>query len=702
MQRNLLFISLCYLLFACQEDQPKTTSRDQQISNLQDQNLTQDQNSAQDQNPAQDQTVQDQNLANCNPTVFFQSGTQAFEEKTTAVGLMGVEGTLMSVVDLNQDNWPDLVVRRGGVNAHAVDSPTQNTWVLINRNGRFENITQESNFLATRGNYPIPVTRPNWVVTFGDIDNDGDFDAYSGIDMRNPPSVMGPNGNFLVDQESSEVLLNDGQGHFELTYIQDPVRRARQGDVPSGASFVDFNRDGLLDLWMSQGGLGAPLQDRLFKNVGRGDFEDWTSNAGLITSEWDDLAKLNEGKAHTTAWSAASCDLNGDGYAELLAASYGRAPNHLWKAVPSQDGVSFENISVASGYAFDQNQDWTGDQFARCFCENQRNAEGCADVPQSALACDPMNNNWDHQIGREPFRLGGNSGATLCEDWDNDGDLDLYTTEIHHWWGGDGSDHSEVLINDGNATFTRPGRMALGMEIPQSTPDWDEGHITAASIDFDSDGYQDIYLGATDYPGNRGRLYHNLTAQNQGIPLFEELSVTDAFEHNRSHGVAIADFDRDGDSDMIVGHSLMRCSGEENPCYQSAQIRYFENKIGQSGNWLQLKLQGKVPQSNFFAIGAKVVIKAGALYVVKHLQGGYGHFGQQQETLIQVGLGEFCEAEVEIHWPDQQKTVQKMKLTGNHRYLIEQNQEAQMIDQMKSDQMKSDQMKNFMGNQDHD
>ncbi len=677
MKKICLCLAIAYLSIAC--DQKQSKSIDMQVQIPMDQTIN-------------DQHLMDMSLpvtdmmtaSNCAPSSFYQPGVKAFEEKTQEMNLTGVEGTLMTVADINQDHWPDLIVRRGGVNADVLDEGgKRNTWVFINRNGVFEDFTTESNFLAVRGNYPINVGRPNWVVTLGDIDNDGDLDAYSGIDMRNPPQITTATGEvFAVDQESSEVLLNDGQGHFELTYLQDPLRRIGKGDVPSGASFVDFDLDGNLDLWLSQGGLGAPLQDRLYKNMGRGEYQDWTENAGLITKEWEDLNDLNEGKAHTTAWSATACDLNGDGYSELLAASYGRAPNHLWKSKSENNAIAFDNISVASGYAFDGNQDWTGDQFARCYCEFNRDAEDCAMVPSADLQCDPNQINWDHSTGREAFRLGGNSGATLCDDFDNDGDLDLYTTEIHHWWGGVGSDESEILVNDGTAHFERPGRSMTGMTILHSTPDWDEGHITAGSLDFDNDGYQDIYLGATDYPGNRGRLYHNVSGfLASEHPMFEEVGIEDGFENNRSHGVAIADFDRDGDSDMIVGHSLMRCYEGENPCYATAQIRYFENKIGQNGNWIQLKLEGNGIQSNRFAVGAKIIVRtANDLNVIKHIQGGYGHFGQQQDHLVQIGLGAECTAQVEIHWPDRAQSVDVLMLDANKRYLVKQGQEAVVIE----------------------
>ncbi|MBM4291478.1 MAG: CRTAC1 family protein [Deltaproteobacteria bacterium] len=619
----------------------------------------------------------------------YAPGARAFEEATQGSGLEGVEAALLSVADLNGDGWPDLVARRGGTRADVLEGEAvaRHVWVLMNRGAaaagggaRFEDATEASGFLATRGAYPARVGRPSWVVVFGDVDNDGDVDAYSGVDMRTPPAVTAVVGGeeraFVVDQERSELLLNDGAGRFALTYAQDPVRRVGVEDVPSGAAFTDVDRDGWLDLWVSQGGLGAPMQDVLFRNAGRGELEDATAALGLRTQPWEQLAALNGGLAHSTAWSAAACDLNDDGTPELLAASYGRAPNHLWLGERDAAGaVRYLNRSVASGYAYDGDRSWQDNQFARCYCEANPSADGCAGAPASLLDCGQMN--WRHESDRQPFRLGGNSGATVCEDWDGDGDLDLYTTEIRHWWAGEGSDASEVLLNDGapSPTFARPGRAALGLTIAHDEVSWDEGHITAAAIDFDNDGLQDIYLGGTDYPGNRGRLYRNRSTPEGA--RFEEVPTADFFEHNRSHGVAVADFDRDGDLDVVVGHSRARCSEGPNPCYPTAQARYFRNVVGAQRSWLQLSLEGGAG-SNRGAVGARVEVTpvgaAGARAVARVAQGGYGHFGQQQDPALHFGLGEACEADVRVVWPNAARAEQRFRVRAGARYRLRQGE----------------------------
>ena len=425
----------------------------------------------------------------CGDLSQWSPGAKAFEEATEAWGLMGVEGTRLNVTDIDGDGWADLFVRRGGT--HGEDfAGVRSTWLLRNvgveGSVAFEDITESSGLLATRGD--IALGRPAEVAASADVDNDGDLDIYTGISTEDVAVSLG---------ETQELMINQGDGTFELGPETSALRMPNDVASVAGASFIDINRDGLVDLWVTH----HALQDRLYYGDGAGSYIDATSGSGLTTVAGGTLEQLNDGSVHSRAWSALACDIDGDGYAELFAACYGRAPNHMWQGHMQDGFVLFEPIGISSGYARDDNYEWQSNQFAQCYCQANPMAEDCVGVPSPQINCDTPN--WNHAGDREPYRLGGNSGATACADLDNDGDMDLYTGEIRHWWAGLGADMSELLVNvsdeAGEVRFERPGRDSMGTVVEHVTgTSWDEGIMSLTTLDFDNDGRRDVYLGASD------------------------------------------------------------------------------------------------------------------------------------------------------------------------------------------------------------
>ncbi len=578
-------------------------------------------------------------------------GTKTFVEGTADVGLTGAVGYRASAVDFDGDGWTDLFVRLGGAADDFAAGGKRISFLMRNVKGHFEDVTQSSGVQQRRdGN--ATKGRPGEVVAFGDVDNDGDLDVFTGTS---------PIAN---ETETSELMLNNGDGTFSLGPASNPFRVV--GLAVGGASFVDYDRDGNLDLWIGAASVSTAQQSRLFQGDGAGNFTDVTNALGLKTKSWGSASvdELNQGLGHANSWSAAACDLDGDGTPELLLGSYGRAPNLMFRAPAA--GQPFANVSVESGYAYDKKQDWTDNESARCWCTLNPSDTDCTGVPPPAnIKCTVASDafRWNHQTDREPWRLGGNSGAAICGDLDNDGKLDLVTTEIKHWDVGSSSDEAEVLFNTGKTplSFDRPGNDATGLARDRGPLPWDEGIMSGSIFDFDNDGWADIYWGNSDYPGTHGLLYHQKAPRS-----FEAVSIADGIDHHRSHGSAIADFDRDGDLDIVVGHSPARCDTE---CYPTQQARLFVNQMG--GNFVQLHLIGGAG-TNRAAIGARVTVEAGGIKQVRDVGGGFGHYGAQDDLVVHVGLGAACTAKVTVRWPNAALTTETFELPAGHRFDVTQ------------------------------
>jgi hypothetical protein len=587
----------------------------------------------------------------CHEGTAWDGSGDVFRDKTKAWGLddMGITGIRFNAVDVDGDGWVDLTVRTGGDAADDFAAGVRNAWLLRNTGeGGFEDVTESSGIRQTRAGDDNR-GRPGSVWVWADVDNDGDLDVYTGLP--------------IADEETSELLINQGDWTFALGKKGSPVRDPM---AVYGASFTDVDRDGFVDLWLANFG----EQSELLLGKGDGGFDLDTIDLGLETEPWVDVSTIDAGLAHSLAWSAAACDLNDDGWPDLLASSYGRAPNHLWQG----GSEGFVNRSVDSGYAYDDRVDWTDNESARCHCQLHPDDEDCEGVPPpESIVCNDDDDvfRWDHDLDRNLYRLGGNSGQAVCADLDNDGAVDLVTTEIVHWDVGSSSDPSEILHNTGGdpIVFERPGNEATGLVREHTSPDWNDGDITAEVFDIDNDGWPDVYIGGTDYPGTRGLLYR------QHEPLrFEAVPEGHGIDQLRSHGSVAADFDRDGDLDLVVGQSPARCDAE---CYDPQHPKFFEN-VSDPGNFLQLELVGG-EGTNRAAIGARITIEAGGITQTREVGGGDGQYGDQTDLVQHVGLGEACEAEVTIRWPDQALTTEVFMLGGGYRWRIEQSGSPEVV-----------------------
>ena len=615
------------------------------------------------------------------PQTAWKAGDAVFEEITESWSASAL-GQRLYAVDYDSDGYPDLVAHEGGGKETNFSGGVRPFTLLRNKDGAgFEDVTQSSKILTFPGQSDDNLGRPVQIIGFSDVDNDGDLDAFIGAHRTD-----------TADGYHSGVMLNQGDGTF-LPGPEGDADRKNQTSAPSGVIFTDFDRDGNIDLFVPMdaisGSAAGRQQDRLYQGDGTGKFTEVTASAGVETTPWQTLSDLNEAKSHSVGWGGTACDLNYDGTPELMVASYGRYANHLWQGMRDGVGnVSYENRSLSSTFAWDTNMGWGDNFFAMCYCALMEAAgtpgEDCCQAESiSAAVCSGngialnadksgVNGPWSHNQDRMPFRNGGVSSGGICADINGDGHLDYFLGAIHHAWAGSAADSSEVLINAGTADvlFTRPGDDALGLAIDHSgDPNFNEGHMTQTAFDFDNDGRIDLFQGASDYPDNRALLYHQ-----KADGTFEGLATADFFDHHRSHGVAVADFDQDGALDIAVGHGRSRCSGDTlTPCYPTAAIRVFRN-LRTPGNFTSVELIGAAG-TNSFAFGARLDVVTSSRHYAAEVSSGYGHFGAQNPRVQHLGLGDHCAALVRVRWPDEGLSTQTFELKAGKRYRWEQGKD---------------------------
>lgn len=571
-----------------------------------------------------------------------------------------VNGNRIAAVDLDGDGYPDLVIHAITSNLEQVrDGGAQIVWQLMNRprpgGGRmFVDATDHGFFQLEDGGTDF--YRSAQLAVFADVDNDGDLDGFSGTNADPTHASTDPG-------DRSEVMLNDGTGHFQLA---PPTVAHDAAPWPlTSATFTDVDRDGRIDLftgyWYAYyGQTYQGLQAQLYLGQGDGTYAVGTGSAGLTTTDNGFFDATN----HRPAYGVTSCDLDGDGAPELMVTAYGRQLNLMYQ----NDGLGhFSEVGQAARYAADDDLDYSDNQFFACYCTAHHNAPDCAGVAQPLISCgSPADAYWAPGVDDQPWRLGGNNFTTLCADLDDDGDNDLYNVDIKHWHIGQSADASQLLLNEstpGNLFFNRVPNASSGLVVPHPTQDWNEGGLMASAGDLDLDGRQDLVVAFSDYPNNFGLVFHQLPDHT-----YEEVSGPWNIVHACTSGQVVADFDLDGDLDVVVGSGTARDCALQ---WKTNELRFYENRASK-GHWLELSLEGNGSTVNRSAIGAKVTVKVNGKQMTREVSGGYGHFGMQNDLTLHFGLSG-CAAvdEVTVRWPDLANTTQTFtRLDGDARWRL--------------------------------
>jgi hypothetical protein len=213
--------------------------------------------------------------------------------------------------------------------------------------------------------------------------------------------------------------------------------------------------------------------------------------------------------------------------------------------------------------------------------------------------------------------------GVISFDYDNDLDFDLYWIA----WPGDGVPVPNAFYrNEGGAVF-------VDVAAETGTLDPLGWGISAGIGDIDLDGWMDFFVTNGFSPSSTA----NVLFRNRRDGTFEDVTETLGGGRFDGRGVAFADYDNDGDLDVIV------TSGP------TATTRLWRNDSTTGHHWLTLNLRGTV--SNRSAIGARVEVQTPLRITVQEVSGGAGR-GNQNSLPLEFGLGRAENVmRVTIRWP---------------------------------------------------
>ena len=250
-------------------------------------------------------------------------------------------------------------------------------------------------------------------------------------------------------------------------------------------------------------------------------------------------------------------------------------------------------------------------------------------------------------------------------DYDNDGDLDVVVSEYTHAWAGSSSDITRVLTNMGAEEGFRFERR-VELERKHTRENWNQGDYCTAWADIDGDGWQDLLISSCVYPDhNVLELYRQLPGEGR----FERMTEKIELDWPDSAQISLADFDRDGDLDILAGNMPHASRKARMP----ERVALFRNDVmNRRGHaFLSLRLEGKGEGgTNRSAIGTRVYVTTGELRQLREISAGRGHVGHQDGLGVHFGLGKATKIDrLEVRWSGKGSKPQVFEDVGVRQHL---------------------------------
>jgi hypothetical protein len=452
-------------------------------------------------------------------------------------------------------------------------------------------------------------------VSWGDYNNDGFQDMLV--------------SNFSP-MHGASLYKNNGDGTF---------MKITNGEVASdagqsfSATWGDYDNDGYLDLYISNGGTSTstpPLtRNFLYRNQGPPSYDLVRVKSGAIVAD------------SSYTWSSAWVDYDNDGDLDLHAPASQRLAGNPDLFYENAGAGNFTRVTALpflnAGVTRTLGSSWIdydndGDQ------DLLLSKDG-ADIGGEAKQLWKNLLKESGQVAFEQIATGELVTDMLLDfsaswgDYDNDGDPDLFVSVF----GGNNVLYRNDIDSGGGFTRIQTGILT------------NDGRNTAGSawVDFDNDGDLDMFITNT---GQISRLYRNdgkgnffaISPAQMGVPLL--------LTPSNGQGCAWADYDRDGDLDLYVANAT---TDGINPDPNS----FFRNDGGNNNNWSQISCIGTT--SNRSAFGAKVRLKATifgkSYWQTRFILGGLSGDRGQNSLVAHFGLGDATVIDsLRLEWPSGQ------------------------------------------------